>query len=345
MASAEELVRRLEDPEGSARDRENAAAELVELCRRDEEARARYLLRFATLLSDEAPMVRGWAIVGVALCDEDLEHVGRIVRLMEDPSPGIRLQAVHALGPLADPGLADDFAARLADPDRLVRMAAAVALAALRDPRGAEELMAAAQRRRTRLEALAALRRIASLEGVDRKAIEAVAWRLYGGVLSSRFDKLEAAGLLTALGEAEGGHHLLERARKGKLERPMAIEMLGEYRVEGAEPLLVAIASDAKDPFRGAALRALGSHASERALDLCSEALRREGEDADLRCDAAEGLLLLGGERAEEELRWASEHAGEGRVRRIAGICLRLFGKPADEVRPYLPLTGDEVIS
>src|SRR5690606_30806926 len=90
----------LEDPGRPPREREGAAQELVGLCRRDEAFRERYLMRFVTLLADEHPAVRGWGIVGVLLCDEKLEHLPRIVRLLEDPSPGVRLQAVHALTPL-----------------------------------------------------------------------------------------------------------------------------------------------------------------------------------------------------------------------------------------------------
>lgn len=341
----DELVRRIEDPETPGREREAAVADLVERCRKDAELRERYLLRFVTLLADDSPVVRGWAIVGVVLGDEQMDHLQRIVRLLEDPSPGVRLQALHALMPLGRENLAGHFAERLEDRDRLVRLTAAVALAELRDVRATDELISGAEKRRTRLEALAALRHLLpALEGAKREAVLELAGRILGSFWSSRFDKLEAAGILAAAGDDSAKRFLLERAQRGKLERPMAIERIGEYRVEGAEEYLKQVAADERDPFRGAALRALASFGSEEAFDRCSAVLRSEKEDPDLRCDAAEGLLLFGGDRAEEELRWATAHAGNEMVRRIAERCLSLFGRPADEMRRYLPLSGDEVI-
>src|SRR5690606_41548034 len=70
-----------------------------------------------------------------------------------------------------------------------------------------------------------------------------------------------------------------------------------------------------------------------------------EAEDADVRCDAAEGLLLLGGERARQALESAAEKVREERVRRVVSVCLSLFGKPVEELRSYLPLTGEEIVS
>ncbi|HEY0838810.1 MAG TPA: HEAT repeat domain-containing protein, partial [Vulgatibacter sp.] len=154
----EELARRLDDPDVPRKEREAAVAELVELCRTDEGARHRYLMRFVTLLADDAPAIRGWATLGVVLCDEEGSHVDRVAKLLGDPSPGVRLQAIHALAPLDLPELRDRFAEALADRDELVRLAAAAALASGGDLRGTDVLVAAAGRRNTRLDALLALR-------------------------------------------------------------------------------------------------------------------------------------------------------------------------------------------
>jgi hypothetical protein len=206
-------------------------------------------------------------------------------------------------------------------------------------------LVEGARSRRSRLDAFPALRRIALVAGDRRAAIEAVASEVFRSFLSSRFDKVESASVLAVLGDVEAGRFLLERARKGKAERPMAIELCGELRLPGASELLEAIASDKRDPFRGAALRGLGSLEAASCLRTCAGVLRDEAEDADLRCDAAEGLLLLGTPEAEGELRLAEQNAKDQRVRRISSVCLFLFGKPPAELRLYLPLSGEEIVS
>lgn len=343
--SEEDLIQTLEAPGASAKEREEAAAELVERCRQDAALRDRFLMRFVTFLADEAPIVRGWGIVGVLLCDEELEHLPRILRLLDDPSPGVRLQAAHALAPLGLPEVEAALADKLDDEDRLVRVAAAMALAIAKDTRSVPVLLDGIGSRRSRFDALFALRHVAPSDGERRDRIERGARAVFSGFLTSRFDRVAAAGVLATLGDERAGRYLLERARKGRLDRPLAIELVGELPIPGGEDLLASIAADRADPFRGAALRGLGSSGAERAYEACRAALADEAEDADVRCDAAEGLLLLGGDRAERALIEAEGGAGNERVRRVASTCLSLFGKPREEVRLYLPLTGDEVVS
>ncbi|HWV36913.1 MAG TPA: HEAT repeat domain-containing protein [Vulgatibacter sp.] len=345
MADAEELAKRLDDPAASRRVREAAIAELVEICRRDEAARRRWLMRFVTLLSDDAPIIRGWASLGVVLCDEEGSHVDRVARLLSDPSPGVRLQAVHALAPLDLPELHDRFASLLADGDELVRLAAAAALASGGDLRGTDALVAASARRNTRLDALLALRPAAQSGSPEvRAAVQEAARRAFGRLFANRFERVAAAALLAATGDAGGAAHLLERARKGGVERPMALEICGELRIPGGEEVARAAASDPRDPLRGTALRALASYGSADAVERCRAALVDAGEDPDVRCDAAEGLLIAGGDRAREILERAREEVSDDHLRRVVTTCISLFGRPAEEIRLYLPLSGDEVI-
>lgn len=339
------LVEVLEDPERRPADREAAARELVELCREDAALRERYLLRFVTLLADDNPAVRGWGIVGVVLCDEKLEHLPRVLRLLDDPSPGVRLQAVHALTPLGIDAIRDAFLEKLRDPDRLVRVAAAVALAVAGDAESVPVLLDGLASRRTRFDALIALRDVAGRAPQQREAIEKAVRGIYGGLFTNRFDRLAAAVVLAALGDGEAADYVVARARKGRLDRPIAIEWMGELRIPEGEAVLLAVARDRRDPFRGAALRGLGAYGAREALQLCAEALGDESEDPDVRCDAAEGLLLLGSEAAHEALQSAATKAGEERVRRVVSVCLSLFGKPVEELRTYLPLTGEEIVS
>lgn len=343
--SAEACIAVLEDPERSARERESAVQELVELCRKDEALRERYAMRFVTLLADDQPSVRGWGIVGVLLCDEKLEHLPRILKLLDDPSPGVRLQAIHALTPLGSEEVEAHFLPRLQDEDRLVRVAAAVALSVSGNAEGVPVLLEGIGSRHTRFDALMALRNVAPRAPEWQEAIRDAAQGVFSGFFASRFDRLAAAAVLASLGDEKASSYLLERARKGKLDRPIAIEWLGELRVPEGEPLLRDLAENKKDPFRGAALRGLGSYGSPSAFGACQRALADESEDVDVRCDAAEGLLLLGSDSAKEALESARDAVKEEKVKQVVSICLSLFGKPAEELRLYLPLSGEEVVS
>lgn len=345
MRPGSEWIEILEDEERPPREREAAAQELVELCRQDAALRDRYAMRFVTLLADAQPGVRGWGIVGVLLCDEELERLPRILRLLEDPSPGVRLQAVHALTPLGIEEVRGPFRQRLSDEDRLVRVAAAVALSVAGDPAGIPVLLEGLNSRHTRFDALMALRTIAPAAPEWAQEIRAAAREVFSGFFSGRFDRLAAAAVLASLGDGKAEAYLLDRARRGKMDRPIAIEWLGDLRVPEGEALLRELAEDRRDPFRGAALRGLGSYGSEVALVACRGALEDENEDTDVRCDAAEGLLLLGGDSAREALEAAATTVREERVRKVVNVCLSLFGKPGDELRLYLPLSGEEVVT
>lgn len=339
QSSLEDLITRLED--SRPRTRSDAAAELVDRCRVDEDTRGRFGMRFLTLLNDESPAVRGQAVVGSVLCDEELAHVDRVVRLLDDPSPGVRLQVVHALGPLGMTELLDSFASRIEDEDPVVRLATASVLATSGDIRGLPVLVEALEKRNTREEALHALRHIVAK--ADGRGMEAGARKILGSLFSSRFEKVAAAGLLAAMGFEEGRAFLLERIQKKGIDRPVAVELAGELHLREAEPFLAAFIATRSEPLRGTALRALASLGSSLALEACSQALWNEEEDADVRCDAAEGLLLLGGSGAEAALSRTVAEAGDKRVVKVAEACLALFGKPASEIRLYLPLSGEEV--
>src|SRR5690606_12855099 len=158
-----------------------------------------------------------------------------------------------------------------------VRVTAASALAFAGDARGTEVLITALGGRDTREEALHALRQLA--DRADRAAVEAGARKIFGGLFVGRFERAAAAGVLAALGLQEGRAHLVDRAGRRGIDRPLAMELLGELRVEEGEVLLLAAAGAAADPLRGTALRALGALGAADALALCTEALGSEDED------------------------------------------------------------------
>lgn len=335
----EALLERLDDERPKVR--AQVAGELVDRCRADESERERWGMRFLTLLNDPSPAVRGQAVVGAVLCDADFAHVDRVLRLISDPSPGVRLQVIHTLGPLGLPQVPDAFAAALGDEDERVRTTAASALAHAGDARGFDVLLAALDRRDTREEALYALRHLAG-RGDDQALARGVR-RIFGALLASRTERVAAAAVLAALGDREGTAHLVERAGKRGHDRPLALELVGELRLAEAEPLLLATAHSRTDPYRGTALRALGSLQVAEARQLCTEALLDPAEDLDVRCDAAEGLLLHGGREAEAALQQAEQQADDERLRRVVEASLSLFGRDPREIRLYLPLSGEEV--
>ncbi|AKU90448.1 HEAT repeat domain-containing protein [Vulgatibacter incomptus] len=341
---ADDLAKTLDETGLPRKEREAAVADLVERCKESAELRERFLMRFVLLLSDDDPVIRGWACLGVVLCDDEGSHVERVARLLGDPSPGVRLQAAHALAPLEAEGLHERFVACLQDPDLLVRSTCAGALASAGDLRGVDVLLEAAGKRRTRLDALLALRP-AARDASRRGPVEALATRLFRGVFTRRFDRVAAAALLAVTGNRDAGAFLVERARRGGMERPMAMELCGELRIDGGEAVVSSVAADPRDPLRGTALRALACYGGPEAQERCARALLDEAEDSDVRCDAAEGLLLLGSEDSRQSLEKARETVGDDRVRRVATACLELFGRPESELRLYLPLSGEELIS
>ncbi len=334
-----DLVQRLEDDKPKVR--AEAAADLVELCRTDADARERFGMRFLTLLNDESPAVRGHAVVGTVICDESLSHVDRVLRLLDDPSPGVRLQVIHVMGPLGLPEVLPALTSRLEDEDIHVRTSAAAALSFAGDPSGIPVLLGSLEKRGTREEAMHALRQVATLG--DTRAIAQAVGKLFGAFFVSRFERVAAAGVLAVLGDTEARAHLVDRVGRKGIDRPLAIELVGELRIAEAEELVRASAANATDPLRGTALRALASLGTADALERCSKVLLDESEDVDARSDAAEGLLLLGGAEAEAVLERARASVTEPRVRSVVESALSLFGKPPREIRLYLPLSGEEL--
>ncbi len=327
--SLEALLQRI-DEVGARGERADAVAALVEACRADPSLRERFLLRFVTLLADDEASVRGEAIPGVLLCDGPLVHLPRMLRLFQDPRPGVRLQAVLLLGPMEQGEVLEALRGVLVDRDVQVRGAASTMVLA-REPGNAEaraSLVAQCDERSGRYEALLSLARAGAT------AVRAPAVRTFGAWFVTRHDRLAAAFALATVGEEAGADYVLARAKRRGLDRPAAIELLGELARPAAIPMLATIARDPADPLRGAGLRAWAGTGAPEAVQLCESLVAEKGGDVDLRCDAIEGLLLAGAGRAALE----ALIARGDETAPIARTALTLLSRPAHERRQYLPL-------
>ncbi len=182
----------------------------------------------------------------------------------------------------------DALKKQLQDADYHVQFEAARRLALLQHSAGIEVLIAGLDRSDFRFGAAGAL---AVLK--NRSAIEPLE-RCFSKWLIPHFDRTQIAGALASFGVPAGVLHLKVRAqKKGAMDRAMAIELLGQTRVEGADVLIARIATDQGDACRGAAIRALGRLGDATHEPLLLSLLNDSALADDFRLDAAEALISL----------------------------------------------------
>lgn len=273
--------------------RVEAAEALCELAFDSPDARPEFAPVVVRLIADQQDEVR---CAGLALAAEVLAPVEAkelLSRHLEDKLVRVRLEAAGRLADLALPEARGALAAALQDAELAVRFEAARGMVALEHPAGYDVLIDALDDGDLRFRAASALAQLGKKEAIEPLK------RVFSSWFISAFDKTQVAGALASLGDADGVAHLFKRAgKRWAMDRPMAVELLGEVQAPGAKDRLLEVLADAKDPCRGTAARALG-----RLGDSAVEAdLLRLLDDAtaidDLRLDAAEGLLLLGTESA-----------------------------------------------
>ncbi|RMG21037.1 MAG: hypothetical protein D6729_01675 [Deltaproteobacteria bacterium] len=179
-----------------------------------------------------------------------------------------------------------------------LRIAAACALAVRHDATGFDALVEGLRDPNLRYPCLEAMRHLG-----DPRALPH-ARKVRRRPFVSRFDRTQAAGVLAKLGEAEGVEHILRRLRRRFLDddRGLACELAGELRMREAVGALEPIASDPRDLFRGAALKALMRIDPEAWEGPLLRIVRDEAEDEDVRCDCAEILHELGSAEARDLL-------------------------------------------
>jgi HEAT repeat protein len=273
--------------------RREAAVHLLEEARASEapegwEAPAR------TLLKDADPEIRRVGVALLALGPGTPEALlERLAPALGDPSSSVRLEGVGQLADRASSALRPVLAQALEDSAFLVRFEAARGLAAVHHPAGLDVLAEGLSDPGLRFRAIGALAELG-----DARALAPLR-HLFSRWLLNSFERTQAAGALALFGDADGRAHLLSRLnRRGALDRPLAVELCGEARVQEAEEALLGILADAKDTARGAAARALGRLGSTRAQQVLERLVGNVAVDEETRLDAVEGLVFLRGRDA-----------------------------------------------
>jgi HEAT repeat protein len=262
------------------------------------------------LVADADDRIRRAGVALGARCLPPQEVESFLGARLSDSSDQVRMESVGQLADLSKPTSRSLFAAALEDPAFNVRFEAARGMAALRHSAGLEVLLEALDKSQLRFSALGALAELG-----DAKALPHIQKLLRKWLLPA-FDRTQAAGTLASLGDPEGARWLLERSRKMQgLDRPLAVELLGEVAAPGAFERLAEILADPRDTARGAAARALGRLGDERARTLLERVLATADVPAHLKLDAAEGLLLLGGDDARSRVSELANAEGEGDFR------------------------------
>jgi HEAT repeat protein len=268
--------------------RTEAAERLRELAMESDERWDELAGVLPRLLEDKQDTVRREAIslAAAVLEGEEAERVFKT--RLSDPSVLVRAEAAGHLADLARASARGALAVALEDSAFAVRFEAARGMAVLRHGAGKQVLLEALENDDFRFRALGALAELGDVAAVP--AIEKVfkRWFLPG------FERTQAAGALVKLGRPEAARHLLDRSRKRWTpDRALAIELLGEVKVEGARERLEEVLRDPSDSARGAAARGLGRLGDRDALPMMVAMLEDPTLADDVRLDVAEGVYLM----------------------------------------------------
>ncbi len=283
--------------EAQPRARVDAATALCELAfDAAPEARAFFVPDVVRLLADKQDEVR---CAGLALASEVLppaESKDILIRHLADPVVRVRVEAAGRLADLELPEARGALAAALQDKVLAVRFEAARGIAELQHSAGLEVLLAALEAGEFRFRAAAALARLGNKDAV------APLKKVLNGWFVPPFDRTQIAGALAVLGDADGVAHLHRRiGKKFAIDRPMAVEFLGELDTPDAKQTLLAILDSPADTARGTAARALGHHGGADVEAKLAALLAADVSD-DFKLDVAEGLLRLGARGVVEKL-------------------------------------------
>jgi len=274
------------------------AADVVELAMAAPASeRDRFTPTVPLLVADPQAEVRK---AGLALAAHLLpadEAVPLLVKHLTDPAVRVRVEAAGQLADLAQPDTRGALAAALEDEALQVRFEAARGMVALGHPAGFDVLVEALDDADLRFRSAAALARLGKPEAVAPLKAMFSRW------LIPAFDKTQLAGALARFGDPVGFEWLFKRAaKKWTVDRPMAVELLGDVKAPGARERLLQIVADPLDMARGAAARGLGWLGDASVVPDLERHLDAAGDDDGFKLDLSEALLRLDAPRARARL-------------------------------------------
>jgi HEAT repeat protein len=265
---------------------------------------------------EAGPLARGAAMAPALVID-------RLIAAMRDENARVRFDAVHALGFLAEPPLADAHATALAAEldhyDPIIRAATARVLGRLRVRPAGPQLVSA-------LNDSNAVVRLYATEALGLVGDGGGAIALRGQLPRARGDLLEATFLaLARVGAREDVEFFRVRlADRNDLLRRAAVEGVGRGEAESTDRLAQILKSD-----RAATVRAAAAFALSRAGRTESHTLGWMLADDNVAAQARDYLLELGASAA-PGLHAALKAATDGRHRADLVLMIGHIGTPDD---------------
>jgi HEAT repeat protein len=222
-----------------------------------------------------------------------------LVRHLTDRDVRVRIEACGRLADLNDPATRGALAVGLNDVSFSVKFEAARGMALLKHSAGLETLLQGLDHKDFRFRAAGSLALLQDPAALPKLKQVFAQW------LVPHFDRTQIASALSVLGDRSGVEHLMSRARgrESNVDRPMAIQYLGELSIQEAKQTLLEIVKNKKDTARGTAARALGMLGGEDAVELLCQLLNDVSEFEDIRLDAAVGLFESKSERGRVALK------------------------------------------
>ncbi|MDQ3263696.1 MAG: HEAT repeat domain-containing protein [Myxococcota bacterium] len=249
------------------------------------------------LIADRQEELRRGGVRLAALLLHPDEAEGFLGARLTDPSPRVRMEAAGQLADLARPSSRGVLAAALNDASYAVRFEAARGMAAVHHPAGLEVLVEALDNNDLRFRALGALGELA-----DPRALGPVR-TVFARWMMNPFERTQAAAVMARLGDSEGPRYLFERSKPVRFrrapDRAMAVELLGDLRLPGAQQRLVELLETPGEPVRGAAARGYGRLSAPDAEERLAKLADEQGLPEDVLLDALEGLCQVSLPRAQ----------------------------------------------
>jgi HEAT repeat protein/beta-lactamase regulating signal transducer with metallopeptidase domain len=228
--------------------------------------------------------------------------VQSLIEALNDSSPEVRQQAVHALSNISSGKAFEPMVRALKDSDADVRQEAARALGQLEDPRAADPLMRALEDSNADVRAEAAC----ALGNLGAKQASAALARVLKD--ASAEVRAQAARALGELGDPSVSAALAAAIADANAEvRQEVVRALGDLRASSAAAAVTQALKDSIPDVRAQAARALGEIGSPAAIEALSQAMRDVNVEVRQQVVQALSQIMEEQERLKEELKEQQE--------------------------------------